>query len=127
MNIHVPFKYNTCPLCTEKNIANGMGPSNNKFLKKMLDLLPSSRKLKKAARIHDCLYHLGIFEKDRKIADERFLFEMKKIIRSDVKGWFNQKWYISHAYRNYWAVRWGGKSSFNYGGCCSKLAQNKTT
>ena len=118
MTTVVPFKDNTCPLCGEKNIANGMGPSGQWYTS-MIKLLPSSKLLKGAANIHDCLYHLGKTEKDRKRADEIFLNTMKKIIKKSVSRW-RRPLYYSHAYRNYLAVRWFGKDAFNYGGCLKK-------
>ena len=118
MKVHVPFKYNTCPLCTQKNIANGMGPSGmwyTRWLKKF----SFSKRFKNEANIHDDLYHLGGDEKDRKCADTGFKKGMTKHRKKEVKGFWKNRTYQVEIYIAYLIVKIKGKKFFNYGGCCN--------
>ena len=113
----VPFKFNKCPLCGAEKVANGMGPQGEWYTK-WIKRLPASRRLRSACKKHDCRYHLGIFDKDRRKADRLFKKDMLFIIRKEVKGFWKRQSYIAFINATYWAVCLGGKDHFNYGGCC---------
>jgi len=102
-----------CKYCN-RDVANGLGGEGS-VINPILHALPSSHLFRKAANIHDVLYHQGFTELKRKIADDIFLKLMLEAA-NDV-GFLWRQWFRLQAYRNYFAVRWWGKSYFNYKGC----------
>lgn len=126
-----------CPVCGEV-VVNGVGPSGMPIVTTVLNKLPSSHVFYRPACQHDVDYHLQIGKKE---ADIIFLKNMKKaawdlypvVERDHWYSWFNPKKAISalgtagdfskrraliaFAYRNYYAVKWCGKSAYKEGGC----------
>lgn len=110
---------NVCPICN-KDVTNGVGPSDLPEVTKVLNNLPSSHIFRGAADWHDLRYHLGYTEWDRKKADDKFYKDMLEAIDSNC-SWYSRGFYRLQASRNYWFVRKFGKSFFNYQGCSSVL------
>jgi len=102
-----------CRFCG-KNVANGLGGEGS-VINPVLHALPSSHLFRKAANVHDVLYHQGFTELARKIADDIFLKLMLEAA-NDV-GFLWRQWYRLQAYRNYAAVRLFGKKYFSYKRC----------
>lgn len=92
---------------------NGTGPTNNKWLTKILKSLPSSKLTDECAKVHDICYRIGGLEIHREIADSIYYNLMRSLIKKECK-WYNKHIHLFHAWRNYRFVRRFGKDSFNY-------------
>lgn len=104
-----------CPSCG-RDVANGIGPSALRNTTSLLNLLPSSKLFYDAGCIHDILYHQGTSERDRRVADDRFLALMLRAVELECR-WYSRWFFRLQAHRNYEAVRLFGQNFFNYKGC----------
>lgn len=77
---------------------------------------PHHEFFREACALHDWLYDHGGTEADRLKADKRLYRDMvahaTEYFHDRKVG--SQTWFIVLAYAYYKAVRWGGKSQFNY-------------
>jgi len=102
-----------CKFCG-KNVANGLG-GEGCLINPVLHALPSSHLFRKAANVHDVLFHQGWTDEHRKIADDIFLKLMLEATNS--LPFLQRQWYKLQAYRNYAAVRLFGKKYFSSKRC----------
>jgi hypothetical protein len=113
-----------CPSCGRFFRPNGVGPEDNAALSSLLSKLPSDHILRYGANFHDWAYHMGSDWGTREDADLLMLQKNRQEILRKVAVW--SRWfYYAMNYRNYWAVRIGGKKHFNSKGCSHGEASNE--
>lgn len=109
-----PCRFRNLTEIEKKVICNGCGAKGGWFK-------PPNYTFTASCNRHDFSYWLGGDEGGRKRADRGFLDAMlydakwKSVSRwgFNLRPWWRRYWFKGAAYRYYWAVRIGGKKSFN--------------
>ena len=107
-----PASYSRLTEEKKKQICNGMGAANS-MLSPLIPNTMYGLGVEEAGNIHDYMYHIGVDDRDRQLADETLLVNMLRIINN--KGGWLAPLRRKRAYMYYDAVVAFGRDAFYAG------------